>query len=350
MSQAQTSLAAVRAIVVGASGYSGAEAAGLLLRHPGVEVVGLFGSLRRAGSADEAPARFDELHPRFGGATELRVGPYDVGSALALRPQVAFLATPHEVSEQIAGELLRAGVVVIDISAAFRFRDAGQYARAYGHEHGAPELLERAVYGIPEINRGAIKSAGLIACAGCYPTSAILALRPLAKAGAIDWARRPIVDSTSGVSGAGRGLSQTVHFCEVSLQPYKVLGHRHQPEISEQVGGPVYFTPHLGAFERGILSTMHVELLGSWDGASARKLLEETYGGEAFVRVLPEGKWPSVAAVRNTNRCDIGLAADDEEGHLIVVSAIDNLVKGAAGQAVQCMNVRFGFPEGASLS
>lgn len=349
MSGVQSSLSTVRAIVVGASGYSGAEAAGLLLRHPSAELVGVFGSVRRGGNAEEAPARLDELHPRFAGGTDLRVGAYDASSALALKPDVAFLATPHEVSEQIAGELLSAGVVVIDISAAFRFRDASQYARAYGHEHGAPGLLERAVYGIPEINRSAIRSAGLIACAGCYPTSVILALRPLAKAGAIDWTRRPIIDSTSGVSGAGRGLSQAALFCEVSLAPYKVLSHRHQPEISEQLGGPVYFTPHLGAFERGILSTMHVELLGSFDAGSARKLLEEVYGGEAFVRVLPEGRWPSVAAVRHTNRCDIGVAGD-EEGHLIVVSAIDNLVKGAAGQAVQCMNVRFGFPEGASLS
>lgn len=321
----------------------------LLLRHPGVEVVGLFGSMRRAGAADEPPARLDELHPRLAGATQLRVGPYDAGAALALKPDVAFLATPHEASEQMARDLLSAGVVVIDISGAFRFRDAALYAKAYGHEHASPDLLERAVYGIPEINRAGLKHASLIACAGCYPTSAILALRPLAKAGAIDWERRPIIDSTSGVSGAGRTPSPTAHFCEVSLQPYKVLSHRHQPEISEQVGGPVYFTPHLGAFDRGILSTMHVELIGSWDGPGARRLLEETYQGEPFVNVLPAGRWPSVGAVRGTNRCDVGLMGD-EEGHLIMVSAIDNLVKGAAGQAVQCMNVRFGFPEGASLS
>ncbi len=349
MSHTQASLSAVRAIVVGASGYSGAEAAMLLLRHPGVELVGLFGSLRRAGVADEPPARLDELHPRLHGATDLRVGPYELAGALALKPDVAFLATPHEASEQIARDLLEAGVVVIDISAAFRFRDAARYAKAYGHEHASPDLLERAVYGIPEIHRSVLKSASLIACAGCYPTSVILPLRPLAQAGAIDWERRPIIDSTSGVSGAGRTPSQTVHFCEVSLQPYKVLSHRHQPEISEQVSGPVYFTPHLGAFDRGILSTIHVELIGSWDGASVRRLLEEAYQNEPFVNVLPQGRWPSVGAVRQTNRCDIGLAAD-EDGHLILVSAIDNLVKGAAGQAVQCMNVRFGFPEGASLS
>jgi N-acetyl-gamma-glutamyl-phosphate reductase len=174
-------------------------------------------------------------------------------------------------------------------------------------------------------------------------------LHPLVEAGAIasDW--RPIIDSTSGVSGAGRAAVLKSHFCEVSLQPYNVFAHRHTPEIAEHSGTPVVFTPHLGAFERGILSTIHVKLADGWNASRLSKVFESSYGDEPFVRLLPSGQWPSVAAVRGTNFCDIGWAVDEANHHLIIVSAIDNLLKGAAGQAVQCMNARLGLPETAGL-
>lgn len=339
----------IRAVVVGATGYTGAECVSVLLRHAHAAPVGLFGSLRRGSEPDASP-RLDELFPRFRSLTDLRTPAFDLSACLALKPDVVFLATPHEASHEIAPELLKAGVVVIDLSAAFRFRDADVFAMTYGFTHSAPALLEQAVYGLPELNKHAIAKAQLIAAPGCYPTSAIIPLNPLKRAGALDPARPPIIDSVSGVSGAGRSLQQSSLFCEVSLQPYKVFAHRHTPEIAEQVGADVIFTPHLGAFDRGILSTIHADLAPGWTETRVRDLLIKTYAGQEFVRVLPAGAWPSVAAVRNSNWCDIGLAVDETRSHLIVVSAIDNLLKGAAGQAAQCMNIRFGLPESAGLT
>ena len=338
-------MAKVRAIIVGASGYSGAEAARILLGHPSVEVAGLFGSMKREA---EAPLMAD-LFPRLRGLTALRVPAFEVGAALSLKPEVAILAAPAEVSAEIAPGLLGRGVKVVDISAAFRFKDAAVFERAYGFAHPNPRLCEAAAYGLPEINRAAVVEADLIACAGCYVTAALIPLAALARAGAIDWAWAPTIDAVSGVSGAGRAATQAVHFCEVSLQPYRVLEHKHAPEIESRLGGRVVFTPHLAAWERGILSTMHVSLAEGWTGARAREELERAYGRAPFVRVLPAGQWPSVAAVRHTNFCDVGLAADDGLRRLIVVSAIDNLVKGAAGQAVQCVNIRLGLPEAEGL-
>ena len=337
----------IRAIVIGASGYSGAEAAGILLRHPSAELVGLFGSLQR-GDATSAPTLAD-LFPRFLGVCDLRVPAYDSRAAIALRPDVAILATPAEAGIDIAPDLLAAGVKVIDIGAAFRFKDPALFEKAYGVRHARPDLCESAAYGLPEINRAAIAEADLVACAGCYVTSALLPLVPLARAGAVDDSRPVIIDSTSGVSGAGRAPAQSTHFCEVSLQPYKVLSHKHAPEIESQLRLPAVFTPHLGAFDRGILSTMHVTLAPGWNGAKARDELARAHGRSPFVRLLPAERWPAVAAVRGTNTCDIALAADDARRHAVIISALDNLVKGAAGQAVQCMNIRFGLPETAGL-
>jgi N-acetyl-gamma-glutamyl-phosphate reductase len=234
---------------------------------------------------------------------------------------------------------------VLDLSGGFRLRDAALYPKVYGFEHGHPELLETAVYGLPELNRAQIASARLVAVPGCYPTSAILPLAPLVRAGAVARGTRPIIDSTSGVSGAGRTPTAKTHFCEISLQPYNVLKHRHNPEIDLHAGVPVVFTPHLGAFDRGILSTIHVELSEGWNAARVGATLRGAYGAEPFVRLRAPDQWPSVGAVRETNFCDIGWAVDEPRRHLIVVSAIDNLVKGAAGQAIQCMNIVCGLPE-----
>jgi len=337
----------IRVIVIGAGGYAGGELVSILLGHGAAEPVGLFGSPKKG---EEAKAvSFGSLFPQMRGRTALTVSPLEMEKALALEADVVFLATPHVASMELAPKFLDAGVKVFDLSGAFRLGEPGLYPKHYGFEHAEPELLRGAVYGLPELSRERIKEADLVAVPGCYPTSAILAIAPLVRAGAIEKGRRPIVDSTSGVSGAGRQALAKTSFCEVSLQAYDVLHHRHTPEIDLHCGTPVVFTPHLGAYDRGILSTIHVDLAPGWDGAKVRGLYEKTYAGEAFVRLLDAGVWPSVAGVRGTNCCDIGLAVDEAHRHLIVESAIDNLVKGAAGQAVQCMNVRYGLPETAGL-
>jgi N-acetyl-gamma-glutamyl-phosphate reductase len=345
----------LRVAIVGAAGYSGAELASLLLLHPQVEIVGVFGSAKRDASQ---PQVFGEVFPRFRGRLDLPLLPGGASEILACRPDVVFLATPHEASVELAPGLLEGGAVVLDLSAAFRLRDAGLYPAFYGFEHARPELLASAVYGLPEMHREQIRGANLIAVPGCYPTSAILPLAPLVRAGAIaaDGAagtgrlRRPIVDSTSGVSGAGRKAEQRLLFCEVSQSAYGIFKHRHQPEIDAYAGTATLFTPHLGPYERGILSTIHVDLAPGWTAARVRGAIEAAYAGERFVRLLPKGTFPSVADVRGTNFCDIGVAVDEAWSHAIIVSAIDNLTKGAAGQAVQCMNIRMGFDEATALS
>lgn len=334
-----------RVVVVGAAGYSGAEIVGILLRHPGVEVVGLFGSAARA----DHPPRFDQLFPRFRGWTNLLVHAATNDAIVALNPDAVFLATPHEASHDLAPALCAVGITVLDLSAAFRLRDPAAYPIHYGFAHAHTDLLERAAYGIAELNRVEISTAQLIAVPGCYPTSVVLAVRPLVEAGLV--ADAPIiVDSTSGVSGAGRSPVLKSLFCEVSQQPYGVFSHRHQPEMAQETGSDIIFTPHLGPFDRGILSTIHVTLRDSVGEVDVRAALNARYAHEPFVTLLKAGEWPSVAAVEATNRCDIGLAFDAKRHHLILCSALDNLLKGAAGQAVQCFNIRFGFSESAGFA
>lgn len=343
----------VRAVIVGAGGYSGAELVSILLGHPRAEVVGLFASAKRDGA--DGPRPFSETFGRFRGRLDLPVRATTVDDIIACRPDAVFLATPHEASVDLAPKLLAAGVpAVLDLSAAFRLRDPSLYPKHYAFTHEHPDLLSRAVYGLAEHARESLRGASLIAVPGCYPTSIILPLSPLVRAGAI--ARRadgrpsrPVIDATSGVSGAGRSAAVRSLFCEVHQQPYGVLSHRHQPEIDAYAGTPTLFTPHLGPYERGILSTIHVDLAPGWDGERVRRCLHDAYANEPFVRLCPAGVWPSVADVRGTNFCDIALAADDPWGHVILCSAIDNLVKGAAGQGVQCMNIRFGLPETSGL-
>ena len=333
--------------IVGAGGYSGAELVGLLLRHAGVRLAGLFGSSQRAVA--EAERAFASEFPTFRGLTDLPIRAASMDAILADSPDVVFLATPHEASHDFAPQLCSEGVVVFDLSAAFRLTDPNAYPKHYAFTHHHAALLQRAVYGLAELNRDNIAQAQLVAVPGCYPTSVILPVRPLADAGLI--AATPIiVDSTSGVSGAGRSLALRSLFCEVSQQPYGVLTHRHQPEMEQECRTEVIFTPHLGPYPRGILSTVHATLAAGVTEADVRSALLARYAAEPFVQMLDQGVWPSVGAVVGTNRCDIGFAVDSSRRHLILCSAIDNLLKGAAGQAVQCMNIRFGFDERSGLN
>ncbi|MFN9993636.1 MAG: N-acetyl-gamma-glutamyl-phosphate reductase [Phycisphaerales bacterium] len=350
MTNTHSTSANIRVAVIGAGGYSGAELVERLLVHPNVEIVGLFGSAKREG----ATQTFADSWPRFRNRLPLPVLPTSIDAVVASGAKAVFLATPHEASVELAPALLNAGLTVLDLSGGFRFQDERIYPKYYNFEHHDITTLRRAVYGLVELNRDHIATADLIAVPGCYPTSAILPLIPLVRAGALASDAngrkiRPIIDSASGVSGAGRTLSQKSLFCEVSLQPYNVLKHRHNPEIDTHVGTPTLFTPHLAAFERGILSTIHVDLASGWNMARVSETLRTAYANETFVRLCGEHVWPAVADVRHTNFCDIGWAVDETYNHLIMVSAIDNLVKGAAGQAVQCFNRRFGIAETTAL-
>ncbi len=338
--------------VIGAGGYSGAELVSLLLAHPRAEIVGLFGSAKR--EQEGKAASYSDSWPRFRGRLDLPVRATSVAGVAALKPDAVFLATPHEASVELAPPLLDLGLNVFDLSGGFRLKDAGLYPAYYGFEHTHGEVLAGAVYGLPELHRAAIRGARLVAVPGCYPTSAILPLAPLVRAGAIakdadGRARRPIVDSISGVSGAGRGASQAMLLCEVSVRAYNVLRHRHNPEIDAYAGVPVVFTPHIGPYDRGIVSTIHVELAAGWGAARVADTLAGAYAEEPFVRLCPPGVWPAVNDVKGTNFCDIGWAVDEANQHLVISSAIDNLGKGAAGQAVQCMNIRLGLPETTGL-
>jgi N-acetyl-gamma-glutamyl-phosphate reductase len=340
----------IRTAIVGASGYAGAELLSILAAHPAAEVVALFGSSRKA---DEGTPTAADLFPRFEATAvgALPVRPFDVAQARALELEAIFLATPHELSHEVARALVDSGIVVIDLSAAFRLSDRAVFERNYGFAHEHPDLLSEAVYGLAEFNAARIADARIVAVPGCYPTASILAIRPLVEAGLVDTTRAAIVDAVSGVSGAGRKAEVKSLFCEVSMQAYGVFKHRHRPEIAEHAGIATIFTPHLGCYERGILATVHLELVPGATELAVRRAFEAAYAGRPFVRILKAGRWPSVAAVERTNHCDIGfmLESTDAGTHLIVESAIDNLVKGAAGQAVQCMNIRFGLDESTGL-
>ncbi len=338
----------LRVVIVGASGYSGAELASRLMAHPKAQIVGLFGSGKNEKTGGESP-RFSASFGRFRGVLDMPVRATDADAITGLKPDAVFLCTPHEASLEIAPQLRARGLIVLDLSAAYRLQDTAAFERFYALSHRDVPLLRTAVYGLPELFRAQIATAGLIAVPGCYPTSVILPLAPLVRAGAVKAGTRPIIDATSGISGAGRKAEQRLLFCEVSQQAYGVFKHRHQPEIDAYVGTATIFTPHTGPYDRGILSTIHVELAEGWSEALVREALARAYRQEPFVRFCPPGVWPAVADVRGSNFCDIALASDDR-GHLIISSALDNLVKGAAGQAVQCMNIRLGMPESMALT
>lgn len=259
---------------------------------------------------------------------------------------VVFLATAHEVSHDLAPQFLAAGCVVFDLSGAFRVRDAAFYSQYYGFEHQHPDWLDKAVYGLAEWQSEDIKQAQLIAVPGCYPTASQLALKPLVDGQLLNDAQWPVINAVSGVSGAGRKASMGNSFCEVSLQPYGLFTHRHQPEIVTHLGTPVIFTPHLGNFARGILATITCRLKAGVTAQNIADAYHHAYQNKPLVRLYQQGV-PALKAVVGLPFCDIGFSVQGE--HLIIVATEDNLLKGAAAQAVQCMNIRFGFPETQSL-
>ncbi|HHL40631.1 MAG TPA: N-acetyl-gamma-glutamyl-phosphate reductase [Deltaproteobacteria bacterium] len=344
----------IKAAVIGASGYTGLELLRILALHDKVEVC--YASSRQFAGAPVSSVFpslmgyldglfFDELKGEAeGGVLGSLEGP--LGEADCI-----FCALPHGASMAVVPGLIEAGRKVVDLSADFRLRDAGTY-RAWYAPHRAPELLGSAVYGLPELYRRAVEGARLIANPGCYPTSAVLALAPAVKEEVVD-PSTIVIDSKSGVSGAGRSASLATSFCEVNeaFGAYKVAVHRHTPEIeavlSDVAGAAVRvsFTPHLLPLSRGILTTVTASLTGTHTTVALLELYRDFYDGEPFVRVRPEGVFPNISWVRGSNFCDIGLRADGRTGRVVIVSAIDNLVKGASGAAVQNMNILFGFDE-----
>jgi len=333
----------VRVGIVGASGYTGLELLRSVLRHPEFELVALT-SEQRAGRP------VGEAFPAFRGLVDLDFEALDPG-ALAGRLDLAFAALPHGTSASVVSALHKAGVAVVDLSADFRLRSLETFETWYG-AHQAPELFGQAVYGLPEVYGGLLPGAQLVAAPGCYPTSAILPAAPFLREGCVETGGL-FVDSKSGVSGAGRKLDDGLLLAEIgeNARAYAVAAHRHTPEIEQELahaaGEPVSlsFAPHLIPTVRGILTSVLMRPTDRLSTADARGILEAAYANAPFVRVLPEGEFPSLQAVRGSNFCDVAVVSDERAGTLIVLSALDNLVKGSGGQAIQCVNLAQGWPE-----
>jgi N-acetyl-gamma-glutamyl-phosphate reductase len=327
--------------VVGGTGYTGVELLRLLANHPQVD-------LRAITSRGEAGLSVADLFPNLRGHVNLKFSEPDI-SALQ-NCDVVFFATPNGVAMTMAAELVDAGVRVIDLAADFRLKDINTWEKWYGMSHACPELVTEAVYGLPEVNREAIKAARLVANPGCYPTAVQLGFLPLIESGLVDTARL-ITDAKSGVSGAGRKAAVGTLLCEASesLKAYSVAGHRHLPEIRqglETVAGTdigLTFVPHLTPMIRGIHATLYAEAQDTIPNLQA--LFEHRYTNEPFVDVLPAGSHPETRSVRGSNMCRIAVYQPQNENVIVVLSVIDNLVKGAAGQAVQNLNIMFGLEE-----
>jgi N-acetyl-gamma-glutamyl-phosphate reductase len=336
--------------VLGASGYTGAELVRLLIAHPHVAIA-LLTADRRAGQA------MADVFPQFSPYGLPPLTALDAADWAALKLDLVFCALPHGTTQQVIKDLVaRApGTKIVDLSADFRLADPAAYARWYGHAHAAPELQQEAVYGLTEVYRSEIKAARLVANPGCYTTCAELALIPLLKAKAID-ADEIVIDAKSGVTGAGRAAREDMLFAEVSegFHAYGVGHHRHMAELDQEFSRAagrdviVSFTPHLVPMNRGILSTIYVRGLKA-SAQDLHALLVKAYANEPFVHVLPFGRLPQTRHVRGSNMTMIGVAADRIAGRAIIGSALDNLTKGASGQAVQNMNLVLGFPETAGL-
>jgi N-acetyl-gamma-glutamyl-phosphate reductase len=337
--------------VVGASGYTGEELVRLLLAHPNVDLVA-------ATSRQLAGKMLAEIFPRLSHdktAAALKFSNPDA-KEIARSAKIVFLALPHGLAAEFAKPLLSAGARVVDLSADFRIKDADVYREFYGHEHPAPDLLGRSVYGMPEIYRDQIRGAQLVACPGCYPTSILIPLRPLIRRKAIDRGRI-LVASMSGVTGAGRKVETDYLFseCNESVRPYSTPKHRHLSEIEQELSNladeriTIQFTPHLVPVNRGIVTTIYTDIAGNVVNLDPAVMFSGAYSGEPFVRLLGDARLPDTKHVVGTNFIDIAWKIDKRTNRLVIMSALDNVVKGASGQAVQCMNLMLGLPETAGL-
>ncbi|MFP4348680.1 MAG: N-acetyl-gamma-glutamyl-phosphate reductase [Thermodesulfobacteriota bacterium] len=337
----------IRVGVIGATGYAGAELVRILYGHVEVDITVIT-------SRQYAGVPFDQVYPAFAGVVDLVCEEFSA-DAVADRADVVFTALPHKLPMEIIPGLVERGLRVVDLSADFRFRDPALYEAAY-QPHTARDLLKKAAYGLSEVYTDAVRTAPVVGNPGCYPTSVLLPLIPLLKAGLID-PKTLVADAKSGVSGAGRSPSVGSLFCEVaeSFKAYKVGVHRHNPEMNEVLsrehGKPVRitFVPHLVPMSRGMLSTLYAGLTRSATQEKIRDCLTDYYRGRPFVRIHPEGRMPDTRFVRSTNYCDIGFTVNEADRRVILLSAIDNLVKGAAGQAVQNMNLMFDLDETTGL-
>ena len=333
--------------IAGASGYTGLELIRLLVGHPGVELTVLTSETFQGQN-------IAEVFPSLNGIVDLELRPLD--NNIAKDCQVLFLALPHTMAMSKLPDYLQSDCKIIDLSADYRLKDPKAYTDWYSVTHTNPELLEKAVYGLPELHRQAIQSAQLVANPGCYPTSVVLALAPLLKSDWVDLGSI-ISDSKSGVSGAGRKPSLTNHFAEVNegISPYGLADHRHTPEMEQELSAlagksvRLTFSPHLVPMTRGMLSTVYINLNQAITDEKLVEHYRSFYKGENFIRVLNPGKFASSHHVLSSNFCDIGLKVDSRNQRLIITSALDNLIKGASGQAVQNMNIMLGLDEKTGL-
>lgn len=337
--------------VIGASGYTGEELVRLLLGHPNIDLVA-------ATSRQLAGKTLAEVFPRFAHHKTAKALKFSDSDAKQIAPEASlvFLALPHGLAAEFAKPLLSAGARVVDLSADFRIKNASVYEEFYGHAHPAPDLLGQSVYGMPEIYRDQIRDAKLVACPGCYPTSILIPLRPLIRRKAID-RKTILVSSMSGVTGAGRKAEVDYLFseCNESIRPYGVPKHRHLSEIEQELSiladekVVIQFTPHLVPINRGIITTIYANIADNVVKMDPALLFKGAYGEEPFVRLLGDARLPDSKNVAGTNFIDIAWKIDKRTHRIIVMSAIDNIVKGASGQALQCMNLMLGLPETAGL-
>ena len=326
--------------IIGASGYTGAQLVQLVAQHPKMQLSRVFVS---ENSADAGKSVAD-LHGSLAHFAQLSLEPINADKLIEIRDEMdlIFLATPHEASHDWVPVLAQGKAKVLDLSGAYRIKDTAVFEQFYGFPHTSTDSLEQAVYGLVEWYSEAIKQAHVVAVPGCYPTASLSALKPLAENALLDDSVRPIINATSGVSGAGRKASLTNSFCEVSLQAYGVLGHRHTPEIEAYLDTPVIFTPHLGNFKRGILATVTVKLKAGTTQQQLTTAYQQAYAEQPIVRL--RNSFPKLDDVVNTPFVDLFWKYDEQSGYAVITSAIDNVMKGAASQAMQCANLVSGLP------
>ncbi|CAL4326114.1 N-acetyl-gamma-glutamyl-phosphate reductase [Buchnera aphidicola] len=329
-------------LIIGASGYAGAELVNYMYRH-------VFANIKKicvSKNSLDAGKMFSDVHQQFTDIINLRFESIHDYTLVSKDIDVVFLATDHNVSCDIVPFFLSSGCVVFDLSAAYRMKDNKIYSHYYGFTHQNKTILEKSVYGLAEWQEEKIKKAQLIAVPGCYATCVQLALRPLVEESILCSKNIPIVNAISGVSGAGRKVNITNSFCQVSLQPYNIFTHRHTPEIIENLGIPVIFIPHLGAFHRGIIATITCKLKNNINEVDLYNIFNKFYKNKPLIRIYNK-YLPSIKTVEKMPFCDIGFVIKDN--YVVIVAAEDNLLKGAAAQAVQCFNIRFGFSETESI-